>query len=383
MAINLISDTINREDINSLCEWLQQDPTPRLTKGALTVELERKWAKLIGTRYSVYVNSGSSAIFLSLLALRDFLGHPLKVVVPALSWATDVSSPMILGCEVQLCDCNMRDLSCDLDQLKAIFSQFRPDVFISVSPLGLIPDMERLVALCERYSVVLIEDNCESAGSKIGDKMLGSFGEMSLFSMYYGHHLSTIEGGFINTNSPQIYNRLLAMRSHGWSRDLSEGDKANLRQEWSVDSFSDLYTFYYPAMNLRSTDLQAFIGLRMLGRLEEYSLKRNINFHTYRHNIHNNELDISERPDELISNFAYPMAHKKRDAIVRDLMSNNIETRPLIAGSMARQPMWVSKFGSQHFEVADYLHQYGFYLPNHQNLTEEDILRVTEIINKY
>ena len=120
--IKLVSDTIDKQDITALVEWLQQDPIPRLTKGELTKRLEEKWAKKIGTKYSVFVNSGSSSILLTLAALK--YSNKLKnnkIIVPALSWATDVSSPMLLGYETYMCDCNLEDLSCDLDHLEKLF----------------------------------------------------------------------------------------------------------------------------------------------------------------------------------------------------------------------------------------------------------------------
>jgi len=122
--IKLVSDTIDRQDINALIEWLQQDPIPKLTKGELTKELEEKWAKKIGTKYSVFVNSGSSSILLTLAALKEFgkLKNN-KIIVPALSWATDVSSPMLLDYNVLMCDCNLTDLSCDLESLEKIFQK--------------------------------------------------------------------------------------------------------------------------------------------------------------------------------------------------------------------------------------------------------------------
>ena len=116
--IKLSSDAIGREDIDALCEWLRQDPIPRLTKGLLTVEMEDKWANRVGTKHSVYVNSGSSAILLLLAAYEQLLGFKPKVVCPAVSWSTDVSSPMLLGHDVILCDCNMEDLSCNLLELE-------------------------------------------------------------------------------------------------------------------------------------------------------------------------------------------------------------------------------------------------------------------------
>ena len=277
--IKLVSDTIDREDINSLVEWLSQDEIPRLTKGELTWKLEKKWAKKVGTKYSVFVNSGSSSILLTLATLKETNRlKNLKIVVPSLSWATDVSSPMILGYETFMCDCNLEDLSCDLKKLEDLFIKETPSVFILVSPLGLVPNMEKVVDLCDKYGVILLEDVCESMGSKYQEKYLGSFGFASFYSMYFGHHLSTIEGGFINTDDEKFYHELLMMRSHGWDRDLPEKAQKEIREYYGCSDFEGLYNFYLPGMNVRSTDLQAFIGLRAIDKLDDYAIKKKRKF---------------------------------------------------------------------------------------------------------
>jgi CDP-6-deoxy-D-xylo-4-hexulose-3-dehydrase len=278
--IKLVSDTINKSDVNSLIEWLSQDEIPRLTKGELTIELENKWASKIGSKYSVFVNSGSSSILLTLAALKH--SNRLrnnKVVIPSLSWATDLSSPILLGLEPILCDCNLHDLSCDLDHLEEIFQKESPSTLILVSVLGLVPDMDRIMELCKRYDVLLLEDVCESMGSKYRGKYLGTFGLASFFSMYFGHHLSTIEGGFINTNDTDFYHALLMMRSHGWARDLPIHKQEELKEKYNLNDFDNLYNFYLPGMNLRSTDLQAFIGIRAIDKLDNFSTLRNENFY--------------------------------------------------------------------------------------------------------
>ncbi len=379
--INLVSDTIDREDINALIEWLKQEPIPRLTKGELTKELEKKWALKCGTEYSVFVNSGSSAILLLLAAYKEQLGYNPKIVVSALSWATDISSPMLLGYDIQLCDCNFNDLGCDLNELERRFEEFKPDIFLSVSPLGLIPDMDRIVNLCKEYNVTFIEDNCESMGSYIGiGGMLGSFGHSSVFSMYYGHHLSTIEGGFVNTSDKELYNILLSMRSHGWDRDIDVIERIKDRKKWNINDFEALYTFYYPGMNLRSTDLQAFIGLRQLDKLNDFVEKRNYNFRYYLKNIKGNWLKLVERG--CVSNFAFPVVNLKKEKIVRELQENGVATRPLIAGSIGKQPFWIKKYGRKIYSNADTIHEYGFYLPNHQDLTEKEMDFIIEIVNR-
>lgn len=382
--IKLVSDTIDKNDINHLIEWLSQDEIPRLTKGELTIELEEKWAKKMGTKYSVFVNSGSSSILLTLAALLH--SNKLKnnkIIVPGLSWATDVSSPMLLGYETFLCDCNLDDLSCDLNHLEELFKKENPSVLILVSPLGLVPEMDKVLKLCNDYDVILLEDVCESMGSKFNDKYLGSFGLASFYSMYFGHHLSTIEGGFINTNDEEFYHLLLMMRSHGWDRDLPRKTQEELRKKYKSSDFDSLYNFYVPGMNLRSTDLQAFIGLRAIEKLDNYSKIRNKNFLFYKSNLKSNQLQLDTRSTDFISSFAIPILSKNRNNIVEELINNNIEVRPLIAGNMANKPMWYLKYGRVELENCQLLDDYGFYVPNHQDLTETDIKKITDIINKH
>jgi CDP-6-deoxy-D-xylo-4-hexulose-3-dehydrase len=380
--IKLVSDTINRDDINSLIEWLSQDEIPRLTKGELTVQLENKWANKLGTKYSVFVNSGSSSILLTLAALKyNNRLRNNKVVVPSLSWVTDLSSPILLGLDTILCDCNLNDLSCDIDHLEEIFKRESPSAFILVSVLGLVPDMEKIVKLCEQYNVLLLEDVCESMGSKYQNKYLGTFGLASFFSMYFGHHLSTIEGGFINTNDEELYYSLLMMRSHGWTRDLPLHKQEEYKNKYHLNDFDNLYNFYLPGMNLRSTDLQAYIGLRAIDKLDNFSIIRNSNFNYYYNNIKNNELNIHIEPNNFISNFAMPILSKNKEEIVKNLIKNNIECRPLIAGNLANKPFWYENFTKPELKNCELIDQYGFYVPNHQDLTKDDLNKIIKIIN--
>jgi len=378
--VSLVSDTINRDDINSLIEWLSQDEIPRLTKGELTWKLEKKWAEKIGTKYSVFVNSGSSSILLTLAALKQ--SGKLKnnkIVVPALSWATDVSSPMLLGYDTIMCDCNLTDLSCDLTHLELLFREHNPSVMILVSPLGLVPHMDDVLNLCKEYGVLLLEDVCESMGSKYQGKYLGSMGFASFFSMYFGHHLSTIEGGFINTNDEEFYHLLLMMRSHGWDRDLPEWKQKELREKHNCSDFEALYNFYVPGMNLRSTDLQAFIGLKVIDRLDEYSEKRRKNFFKYKGLMVTNRLKLEERDGDYISSFAIPMLHPEREDLVKVLQESGVEVRPLIAGNMANKPMWDKT--QNDLPNCELIDKQGFYVPNHQDLSESDINIITRILN--
>ena len=380
--IRLVSDTIDKDDVNALCEWLQQEETPRLTKGALTLELERKWAEMVGTKHSVFVNSGSSTLLLSLAALR-FMGIGPKIVVPALSWGTDLSSAMLFDFNPILCDCNLEDLSVDLTNLEHIFKTERPQVLLLVPVLGLVPQMDKILALCEQYNVMLLEDCCEAMGSKFQGKNLGTFGFASMFSTFFGHHVSTIEGGFINTNDTQFYYYLLMMRSHGWDRDLPAEVQKGLQDKFNISQFNDMYTFYVPGMNLRSTDLQAFIGLRAIQKLESFTERRFENFKVMGYTFADiNKLNLELRDGDIISNFAFPLVVGDREQVLLRL-KDKVETRPLIAGNLAAHPLWYAYTkDKQKLPNASLIHKHGLYLPNHHDITIDDIETMNGIINE-
>ena len=272
-------------------------------------------------------------------------------------------------------------MSCDLEHLEEIFIKENPSVLILVSVLGLVPNMDKVVELCNKYDVILLEDVCESMGSKYKEKYLGTFGLASFFSMYFGHHLSTIEGGFINTDDEDLYYDLLMIRSHGWTRDLPIEKQNEYKTKYGVDDFEALYNFYVPGFNLRSTDLQAFIGLRAIDKLDKYTDIRNKNFHYYLNNIKNNELNIQNSSDCFISNFAMPIVSKNKETIVKNLIENNIECRPLIAGNLGNKPFWYENFEEIYMKNSELIDKYGFYIPNHQDLTQEQLDKIIKIIN--
>tara|TARA_R110001592_G_scaffold120331_2_gene324383 strand:- start:10442 stop:11605 length:1164 start_codon:yes stop_codon:yes gene_type:complete len=387
MAINLVSDTIDREDVVGVINWLNQKEIPQLTKGPITKEYEAKFSNWLGTTNSVFVNSGSSAILLGLTVLK--FGGRLKnnkIVVPDLSWSTDVSSPLILGMDTFLVDCNTTDLSADLEHLEQLFKEEEPSAFILVSVLGLVPNMAKIIDLCNKYNVLLIEDTCESIASEYMGQKLGTFGCMSFFSTYFGHHISTIEGGMVSTNDRDINDLLLMMRSHGWDRDLDYKTSKKLAEEEGISDFDRLFTFYLPGLNVRATDLQAKIGLSQIDKIDKFAKIRNTNFLHYNDRLKssNSLIQPTQHPGDFVSNFCYPVLLSKRDEVVAELKANNIMCRPLIAGSMSKSPMW-KKFGdyTPNNPNATNVDRKGFYVPNHQGMTTDDVDKICDIILKY
>jgi CDP-6-deoxy-D-xylo-4-hexulose-3-dehydrase len=379
--IRLVEDTIDNNDIDNLVSWLQT--YPRLTKGQLTIEFEQKWSNWIGCKHSLFVNSGSSANLIILAALKfgNYLANN-KILVPGLAWATDLAPVMQLGLEPLLCDINLNTLSVDLGKLEHVFATEKPSCMLLVSVLGLVPDIDAISNLCNKYNIVLVGDHCESFGSKYKGKKLGNCGEIaSTFSMYFGHHLSTIEGGMVCTNDSELFDILLMIRSHGWSRDLSKEKQKALQSEWNVNDFNNLYTFYYPGFNLRATDLQAKIGLGQLDKADAICVNRNQSFNLYKKYIKNNELPLPVDENNFISAFAYPYVNKNIEKLIPLLLKNNIDCRPLICGSMGKQPMYVKNYAPLNLTNCDILDKYGIYLPCHDKLEEADIEYVSQIVN--
>ncbi len=379
--IKLASETIDKHDIDLLVNWLKT--YPRLTKGRVTLNYETRWSDWLGVKHSTFVNSGSSANLLMLAALIEAgdISPGDSVIVPAVSWATDLSPVMQLGLKPILCDCNLEDFSVDIEHFKSLIVESKVKAAIVVPLLGFVPEMEKIVKICNDSGVILLEDCCESLGSRFeGDSKLGTFGVMSTFSTYFGHHISTIEGGMVCTSDSKYDNILKSIRSHGWSRDWTSEEQEAHREAWGISEFDSLYTFYYSGFNVRSTDLQAFIGLNQLDKLDGIVEARNKNYLTYLR-----LLGLENTSRHFNSNFAFPLVNSNRDAIAKALSEEGIECRPLVCGSMSKQPFYLKKYPDEvnHLPNAERVRTYGMYLPNHHLLTEKDIERVCNVVKKY
>lgn len=379
--IKLVKDTISKEDISELIKWLQTNP--QLTKGQETISFEKQWSEWLGVEHSVYVNSGSSANLAIIYALK--VSGKLKnnkIIVPAVSWSTTVAPIIQFGLQPILCDSSRDNLGLDIDHLRELCEKEKPAAIMLVHVLGLPCHMKEICEICEEYDIPLVEDTCESVGSLYDNKKLGTFGIASSFSFYYGHHLSTIEGGMICTNDTEFYNILKSLRCHGWDRDLDPGTQSKLREDHGIDDFRALYSFYYPGFNLRSTDLQAFIGQMQLSRLDKMVEQRRKNFLIFEENLKNDFWRINIQDNVMVSSMAYPIITPKIDKLVKSLKQNNIETRPLICGSIGEQPFWKALYGEVKLPISSLVHKNGLYIPNNHELTLDEIQLMCDIVNE-
>jgi len=332
----LADQTIDADDLHDLVSWLGTNPW--LTQGPLVRQLEREWSQWLGVRHSAFVNSGSSANLLMYYALLASKRLPnLKVVVPAVSWATTVAPAIQFGMEPIMCEADPRTFGLDPNHLEAILQRDRPGAVIAVHVLGVPADMAAIMSLKERFGFVLMEDCCAALGSCYDGRRVGTFGELATMSFFYGHHLSTIEGGMVSTSDDELHRIVLQVRSHGWAKDLDPAQEAALAQAHAPLEFNRPFTFYYPGFNVRSTDLNARIGLSQMRKIEAVVARRIENHRVY-------QARFAARPDFAcqsndraticsISFAGLASSAEHRERVGQALRDARIETRPLGGGT--------------------------------------------------
>ena len=376
MKIKLAEDTIEYKELENLCSWILSGN--RLTKSTETLIFEQEFSAYVGSKYAVMTNSGSSSNLLMASALlQSGRLKSNKVIAPAVSWVTTVTPFMQLGFDVVLCDCDQYDLGLNTEEFERLCREERPAVAIVVHVLGHSNSMSEIIGICQKYDVILLEDSCESLGSEALGKKLGTLSTAGSYSFYYGHHISTIEGGMVVTDDYTLYELMLSIRSHGWSRDLSSETAGALAEEFDIDEFRNLYTFYYSGFNLRSTDLQAHIGRSQLHKLTKINCARDKNFKLYQTYL--SDYFVQKSKSDFVSSFAYGTLVENRIEVAKTLQGHGIEVRPLICGNIARHPFWLKINSRQVYSNADLVHDYGLYLPNHLNMSDDDVRYCCEI----
>ena len=380
---HLAEDTINRQDIDRLIAWLKTYPP--LTKGKVTLEFEEKWSQWAGRKHSLFCNSGSSANLLMFYAL--LISGRLKnrqVIVPSVGWVTSIAPAIQFGFEPLLCEADPDTFGLDLNHLESLLKKHRPGAVLLVQVLGVPHKMPEVLALKEKYGFILLEDACAAVGSSAYGRKLGGFGDLSSFSLYFGHQMSTIEGGMISTDDRDLYHLLLMLRSHGWSKDLDPEAHGQLVQKYGVDDFHKPFVFYEPGFNLRSTDLNAYLGLGQLEKIDRSATRRHENHLLYRKNLGDSfTIQKWEDPKAVISSISFGVvaeSTEQRRAIVRALEENRIETRIFAAGNLGLHPFWFNRYEKASFPIADRIHHAGFFLPNHPLLQLEDVQFISQVV---
>jgi CDP-6-deoxy-D-xylo-4-hexulose-3-dehydrase len=382
MRWHLAEDTIDRNDIDRLIAWLKT--YPRLTKGCVTQEFEARWCQWLGRPYAVFCNSGSSANLLMYYAL--LLSGRLRnktVIVPSVGWATSVAPAMQFDFEPVMCEADAETFGLDLNHLETLLRRTRAATVLLVQVLGVPHKMDEIIALKDRYGFILLEDACAAIGAEYRGRRVGTFGEMASFSFYFGHQMSTIEGGMVSTSDKALADLLMMLRSHGWSRDVDRTTHQALIDRYGIEDFHSPFIFYEPGFNLRSTDLNAYIGLGQLEKLDRMTERRRINHARYAGLLASRF--YAQRPPEgaRVASIHYGLLAEnpeQRRRIVSALDEHGVETRLFSAGNLGLHPFWINRYGRASFPMADRIHQCGFFLPNHHSLRDEDVDAIAEIV---
>jgi CDP-6-deoxy-D-xylo-4-hexulose-3-dehydrase len=383
----LMKNNIAREDLNAVVELLQQDD-PVLTQSKNVRAFEEEWSHWLGVKYSVFVNSGSSANLVTLAALKELHGGGGEVIVPAITWVSDIAAVLHCGFTPVFADIDPRTLGMDTDEILSKITPHTRAVFLT-HVLGYSALSQKLLDELKARRVPLIEDVCESHGATFNDRKLGTFSLASNFSFYYAHHLSTIEGGMVCTDNENVYETVRMLRSHGMVRELkSDGRKFDY-----VDEFPDLnpdFIFAFPAYNVRSTEINAVIGRTQLRRLDENNQRRTANFMLFLRNLDPN-LYRTDFHTEGSCNYAFTLVLKEADPalyrrVVTALRGAGVEFRRGTAGggNQLRQPYLRRLLGDEAWKQcprADHVHFYGFYIGNYPTLDADRILQLCDLLN--
>jgi len=382
----LMQNNIAREDLDAAIEFLRQDD-PILTQSKNVAAFEEEWSRWLGVQHSVFVNSGSSANLITLAALRERFGGG-EIIVPTLTWVSDIASVLQNGFTPIFVDIDPRTLGMDTKQVVKKLSKKTRAVFLT-HILGYNALNDFLLAELKKRKIPLIEDVCESHGATFNGQKLGSFGFASNFSFYYAHHMSTIEGGMVCTDDSDFYEMLRMFRSHGMVRESkSDALKHRYKSEWP--DLNPDFIFAFPAYNVRSTEINAVIGRSQLKRLDARNKIRSRNLNCFLDHLDPARF-FTDFVREGSCNYAFTLVlrHPDRDLwnrIETTLRDRKIEFRRGTSGggNQLRQPFLrkLMPDGYKKHPKVDHVHFFGAYIGNYPELETSRVKALCDLLNK-
>ena len=385
----LINDSITDSDKKALTDFINE-PNQRFTQGKKVKEFEDRWSDYLGCAYSVFVNSGASANYIMTSIMKEKKGVG-EVIVSPLGWVSDVSPLVNLGFTPVFVDVSLNNMSISLENIKNAITDKTVGICL-VHVLGFSAINDELVKFAKDNDLFLIEDCCESHGATHKDNLgftskVGTFGDISNFSFYFGHHITTIEGGIVCTDDVELYNYAKLFRSHGMTREAS----SNLQEYYQIryPELNPLFTFAVPGYNMRNQEFNAVLGLEQLKRLNFNVDKRSENFGIWLDNLDSSKffVDYDQNGN---SNFALPLILQNKDSDLFKMCCTLLEDEKIEyrvgtagGGNQARQP-YLEKYSvvSHELENVNHIHDYGLYVGNHPELSSEQIIDLCEKLNE-
>jgi CDP-4-dehydro-6-deoxyglucose reductase, E1 len=386
MAWPLMRNNISRDDLQAVIRFLSADD-PILTQSKQVELFEQEWSAWLGVRHSVFVNSGSSANLITMAALRHRFG-PGEVIVPTLTWVSDITAVLHAGLTPVFVDIDPRTLGMDNDAVIEKLSPRTRAVFLT-HILGYNALGARLLDVLRERHIPLIEDVCESHGATFEGRKLGTFGLASNFSFYYAHHMSTVEGGMVSTDDADLYAMLRMLRAHGLVREAGD-DAVKRRYAEAHPDLTPEFIFALPGFNVRSTEINAVMGRSQLPRLDANNERRRSNLALFLRHLDPQKY-FTDFATEGSCNYAFTLVLREPDAALRDrvmaaLHERGIEFRRGTSGggNQLRQPYLRGLVAAEdltRFPHVDHVHFFGFYIGNYPDLEPDRIVALCDMLN--
>jgi CDP-4-dehydro-6-deoxyglucose reductase, E1 len=376
----LMDDTITLRDRLRMAGFVLT--SSRLTQGPQVRKFEDHWSEWLGVKHSLFVTSGSTANSLLVSAWKDLNDIPdgAKVIVPACTWVTNIAPIIQNNLTPVFCDINLKDFSFDISSLQTIACDHKDIRGIFVTHLLGFPAQVDKFRKLFPYADVL-EDVCESHGAVLsgGDKA-GTFDVGGTFSFYFGHHMTTVEGGMVSTNNTELYDLMRMKRSHGLARESTHFDAYK-------KIYSDInpqFLFVTDGYNFRNNEIGAVLGQSQLRRLDSMIDRRNENYRSFFHLLLDYEhLFYLPTWNIRMSSFCFPLVSRRvetHNRLQELLEEYRIEYRPVVGGNLLKQPFLDGY--TAHCPNADILHERGLYLGNSHFVTDYNIEVLEEVLEQ-
>jgi CDP-6-deoxy-D-xylo-4-hexulose-3-dehydrase len=362
--------------------------TGMYTMGKNVAEYEKQFALHFGSKYAVMVSSGSAANLLGIAALvySGCIKRGAEVIVPAVSWSTTYAPLEQYGMKLVFVDIDKDSLNLSTEHIKRAITTDTKMIF-AVNLLGNSNEYDELLEICRDNNIILIEDNCESLGAYYKGKALGTIGLLGTYSTFYSHHMCTMEGGIVATDDQELYDYMLAIRAHGWTRNLPEGSRIYQKKD---DPFYESFNFIVPGFNLRPLDMEGAIGLKQLNKIDGMIENRRSNAEYFASKMQAfPEIRLQKEVGES-SWFGFSMVltgslSDKRNDLVKVLRESGIECRPIVAGNFTRNPVikYMDYRIPEALTNADEIHECGFFIGNHSKLNRAEVDYFVEVLQNF
>ena len=372
---SLAQSTWNSEEIKAL---EKVSKSGNFTMGENVKAFEKSFASYFGSKYAIMVNSGSSANLLAIASLFYRKENPFKVgdevIVPAVSWSTSYSPLQQYGLKLKFVDIDLNTLNYNIEELEKAISD-KTKLILIVNLLGNPNDFSKIKSFIKNKEILLLEDNCESMGAKYDNKYTGTIGEIGTFSMFFSHHICTMEGGMILTDNLELYHIMLSLRAHGWTRNLPKKNTICVKDN---DEFKESFKFILPGYNLRPLELSAAVGIIQLEKLKKFIKIRRNNAKIFQDLFSSFDNIIIQKEIQKSSWFGFSIIiknHEEKRKVILDILNKSgIETRPIVSGNILKNPM-LKYFNYEVFGNivnAEIISNNGFFVGNsHLDLEKE------------